>query len=126
MNETIFQSVVDGLRPILPEKWESVIYRADYTEGSYSMKYYVDFGDGKYIDCFKLEKLSKQQILATFRSINKTISTERQNLPDKERWSVMTMMIAPSGRFKTDFDYRDISENMISYQAEWEQRYLGK
>ena len=124
MNEPVFQDIVNALSEILPPKWNRVIYRADYTAGSYSMKYYIDLGDGEYTDCFKLGTPSRQQIISTFRSIHKIIAADRQSLDEKGKWSVMTMMIDSSGKFKADFDYTDISENPISYQKDWEQRYL--
>lgn len=126
MNDAVFQNILDSLGTVLPSKWEKVIFRADYTDGSYSMKFYVDYGNGDYIDCFKLGTPSKQQILSAFRSINKDIAVERQGLSAKEKWSVMTMAIEQSGKFKADFDYTDISKNIISYQTAWEKRYLGK
>lgn len=125
MGDSIFQSIIDILTDILPAKWERLIYRADYAEGSYSMKYYVDLGDKKYTDCFKLGTPSKSQILATFRKLNTIIAPDRQTLSSKEKWSVMTIKIEPSGKFKADFDYTDISERPISYQESWEKKYLN-
>ena len=116
---------MDILADILPAKWERLVYRADYTEDSYSMKYYVDLGKKKYTDCFKLGTPSKSQILATFRKLNTIIAPDRQALSSKEKWSVMTIKIESSGKFKADFDYTDISERPISYQESWEKKYLN-
>ena len=124
MDNEIFQKVYDVLADLLPSKWTKVIFRADYAEGSYGMKYYVAGDDGKFIDCYSLTGVSRLQIIKVFKDINKFLSTVRANLPEKDRWSVMTMTISADGSFKTDFDYTDISESVIAYMAEWEKKYL--
>ena len=124
MNDLMFQDIMDILADILPQKWARAVYRADYTEGSYSMKYYVDLGDGEYTDCFKLGTPTKSQVLSAFRAMNEKIITYRQSLSDKEKWSVLTMTVDSSGKFKADFDFTNISEIPVSYQTDWENRYL--
>lgn len=124
MDNGIFQKVYDVLAGLLPAKWMKVIFRADYTEGSYSMKYYVAVDDGKFIDCYSLPEVSRPQIIQAFKEINKFLSSSRANLPEKDKWSILTMTINANGSFKTDFDYADISESTISYTEDWEKKYL--
>ena len=124
MDNGIFQKVYDVLASLLPVKWQKVIFRADYTEGSYGMKYYVAGDDGRFIDCYSLPGVSRPQIIQAFKEINKTLSSSRTNLSEKDRWSVLTMTINADGSFKTDFDYADISESAIAYMEEWEKKYL--
>ena len=45
-------------------------------------------------------------------------------LPEEKRWTVMTMVVDANGSFKTEYDYCDVSENMITYERTWENRYL--
>lgn len=124
MDSKFFQDIYNRLEPVLPEKWEKVIFRADYTEGSYSMKFYVDFGDGVYVDCYSFSGISKSQLIKVFVTIDKVISPEREKLTKEKKWSVLTMIIDAKGDFKTEFDYSDISESSIEYQAKWEKKYL--
>ena len=124
MNNEIFQKIYDMLADILPVNWAKVIYRADYAEGSYGMKYYAAGDDGKFIDCYSLPNVSRPQSIKAFRDINNFLSPVRANLPEKDRWSVLTMTINADGSFKTDFDYTDISEASIAYMEEWEKKYL--
>ena len=124
MNNDIFQKIYDVFSDLLPVKWLKVIFRADYTEGSYSMKYYVAGDDGRFIDCYSLPGISRPQIIQAFKEINKFLSPERAGLSEKDRWSVLTMTINADGSFKTDFDYSDISESAITYMEEWEKKYL--
>lgn len=124
MDNEIFQKIYDVLADLLPVKWTKVIYRADYTEGSYGMKYYVAGDDGKFIDCYSLPGISRSQILQAFKEINKFLSPSRASLSEKDRWSVFTMIVSGDGSFKTDFDYTDISESAIAYMEEWEKKYL--
>ena len=124
MDNGMFQKVYDVLAGLLPAKWTKVIFRADYTEGSYGMKYYVAEDDGKFIDCYSLPGVSRPQIIQAFKEINKFLSPSRLDLSEKDRWSVLTMTINADGSFKTDFDYSDISESSIVYMEEWENKYL--
>ena len=124
MDSEIFQKIYDALEDFLPVKWSKVIFRADYTEGSYGMKYYAAGDDGKFIDCYSLPNVSSTQIIKAFIEINKVLSPSRTRLPEKDRWSVLTMTINADGSFKTDFDYTDISESSMTYMEEWEKKYL--
>ncbi|MBR4329994.1 MAG: DUF600 family protein, partial [Candidatus Riflebacteria bacterium] len=54
MNQAIYQTIFDKLQNYLPEKWNKLVFFAGYTDGSYSMKYYIEKGDNKYIDCFNI------------------------------------------------------------------------
>ncbi len=124
MNEAIFQNTFDKLQDFLPKSWETVVFYAGYTTGSYSMKFYADCGDGKYIDCFSQEGINKAQLIKLFMSIDKELSAERKKLTDENKWTVFTMVIDAQGHMRTDFDYANIDENTISYEREWKKKYL--
>ena len=124
MNEKLFQIIFDKLQEVVPVKWYKIVFYAGYTKGSYSMKYYVDMGNGKYIDCFSLDGISNMQLMKLFVSIDKEIAEVRTKLDELEKWNVLTMIIDSKGSFKTDFDYNDISDNSISYEKDWKKRYL--
>ncbi len=124
MNEEIFQKVFDQLQDVIPVDWKKIIFYAGYTSGSYTMKYYVDLGDGKFIDCFELKKNSKAELIKLFIEINKIISIERNTLSQNIRWNVLTMIIDENGEMKTEFDYSDLSENSIGFEVEWKNKYL--
>ena len=124
MNEIVFQDVFDRLQDCLPEKWENVILYVAYTTGSYSMKYYSNCGNGEFVDCFKQEGVNKAQLIKLFMGIDKILAPERKALDDKNRWTVMTMIVNKTGEMKTEFDYKDISESAIEYEQEWKKKYL--
>ena len=48
------------------------------------------------------------------------IKQTRNNLPENKRWSVFTMFISSSGKFKTNFSYDNISKTYIEYRNNWE------
>lgn len=125
MDNGIFQSIYEKLIPVLPQNWKTIVFRADYTKGSYSMKFYVDFGGGTYIECYNLANISRSALIKAFMDVNAIISTERRKLQDKDLWSVMTVIMGAEGSFRGEFDYRVIDENMISYQDEWEKKYIS-
>ncbi len=124
MNNDVFQIIFDILQPALPDGWKKVVLFVGYTAGSYTMKYYTSDAEGVYTDCFCQKGASKAQLIKLFMSIDKAVSTERKVLDEKNRWSVMTMIVCSDGSMKTEFDYSDISENAIAYERSWKEKYL--
>ena len=57
-------------------------------------------------------------------NIDKIVSPQRKDLDEKNRWTVMTMIVDSEGNMKSEFDYTDISEIAIQYEREWEKKYL--
>ncbi len=125
MNDKIFQNIFDRLQYYLPEAWKKVIYFAGYTEGSYSMKFYIQDEKGEYTDCFHLQGVSKGQLVKVFMDIDKVLSKEREKLDDKHKWLSFTMIVEENGAMKTDFDYEDCSDDVISYEKSWKEKYLS-
>lgn len=123
MNEKIFQEVFDLLYPCLPQGWGKTILFAGYTTGSYSIKFYCK-EKGTYVDCFHVNGLSGVALIQLFEAIDKVLSRERASLDDKDRWTVLTMMVEENGKMKVDFDYEDHSEDMLSFEREWKKIYL--
>ena len=124
MDDRVFQRVFDHLQELLPASWAKVVFYAAYTSESYSMKFYVDLGDGQYTDCFSMPGLSKHHLITTFISINKELSRERDKQAIENRWNVFTMTVDASGMMHTDFDYTDIGGNLVAYEQEWQKKYL--
>ena len=124
MDNKIFQNIFDTLQPLLPQEWKKLIFFAGYTEGSYTMKYYICNDNNVYTDCFSQKDISRAQLIKLFINIDKIVSSERKKLDEKSRWTVMTMMVDSEGNMKSDFDYVDISETAIQYEREWENKYL--
>jgi hypothetical protein len=124
MSEKMFETIFKMIRDYLPEKWEKVIFFAGYTEGSYSMKYYVKNQAGEYEDCFHLLGLTRPQLIQLFMKIDKTLSAERASLDETKRWTVFTMSVEHDGKIKSEFDYGDHSEDLIAYENEWKKKYL--
>ena len=124
MNELDYQAIFDVLQDVLPPVWEKVVFYAEYTEGSYSMKYFVNINGGSFVDCYQLKEFSKAQIIKVFMNIDKMISPIRSQMEKGKRWNVFTLIVDASGKFRTEFDYADISENTISYHEAWKDKYL--
>ena len=123
--ETInFEYIFGILQSIIPNEWNSIVFYAQYSKGSYSMKYYVNFGNSEYIDCFKLNGITRSEIIKSFIRIDVELSKCRNCLDEDKKWSVLTFQVDNTGKFKTDFEYSDISENTIQYFEEWRKRFL--
>ena len=122
-NGEIRRKVYDALKPLLPapEKWQRVIFRADYAEGSYGMKYYVEMEDGKVVDCFSFPDLSASTVTDVFIDINDSILSEcRNRLPEEDRWSVIIITINRDGSSQVELEYVDLSEQVVSNIVNWE------
>ena len=124
MNNDIFQKIFDLIHPLLSKGWDKMILYVAYTTGSYSMKFYTCDSQGVYTDCFKYKEISKVKLMQLFMSIDKLLTLERRMLDEKNKWSVMTMIVNSDGNMKTEFDYADISENTIAYEESWKEKYI--
>lgn len=122
MSEINFQGIFDKLQEALTDGWKKVIFFAAYTEGSYSMKFYTDLGDGVYVDCFKSAKLNKMQLIKLFMEIDKELSVPRKE--SNPEWTVLTMIVDEEGNMSTKFDYEDVSDHMVDYERKWKEKYL--
>lgn len=121
MDNQIFQKVFDLLQENLIEKWDKIVFRAIYLDGSYNMNYYVK-EKGKYKDCYSLKSMEESQIEDIFMDIDVVLRGERDLISDK--WSVMTAVFDMQGKFQVHYSYDDISENIISFIDEWDKEYL--
>ena len=122
----ISRKVYDALKPLLPasEKWTKVIFRADYAEGSYGMKYYVEMEGGKVVDCFSFLDLSASTVTDVFIDINDSIlSVCRNSLSEEDRWSVIIVTINRDGSSKVELEYVDLSEQVVSNVVNWEKEH---
>ena len=124
MDDKLFQAIYDELKNVLPSEWNRIAFFAEYTQGSYTMKYFVDDGKTGYIDCFKLNNINKSTLIRLFMSIDKIISSERNKLSESQKWSVLSLFIGSDGKINAKFDYTDISENVVSYEQEWKEKWL--
>ena len=124
MPEIMFQSVSDHLQEVLPVSWEKLVFYAGYTMGSYSMKFYIDEGDGNYIDCFQITGLDERRLFMTFVEIDQVLMCERDKQDTTHRWNVFTMIVDSSGAMHADFDYTNIDKNIFAYERQWQEKYL--
>ena len=124
MEENVFQTVFDKLAGFLPEGWKTMVFFAGYTAGSYTMKFYSENGDKKYIDCFSMPGTSKASLIKLFMEVDKTLSAQRKEIGVDKVWTVFTMRVDSDGNMKTDYDYEDHSEDMVSFEEIWEAENL--
>lgn len=124
MKNISYQGIFNTLQEVLPDDWHKVVFYAQYGESSYSMKYFVDTGDGQFTDCFKIKDIPKRDIIKAFAVIDSQIMPIRKELSKKDTWSVMTLVVDDGGNFKADYEYEDISEISIGYYQRWKEKYL--
>ncbi len=124
MEKIDFTNIFGILQDIVPNEWNKIVFYAQYSQGSYSMKYYVDLGNSEYIDCYNLNGISRSEIIRSFMKIDLELSKVRNGLKDEKKWSVLTFQVDNSGKFRAEYEYRDVSENTIQYFEEWKNKYL--
>lgn len=124
MNNEIFQNIFDIIQPTLPNSWKKMVLFVGYTAGSYTMKYYTADEKGEYTDCFSQKEINKVQLIKLFMRIDRVVGPERKKLDEQNKWSVLTMTVTNDGNMKTEFDYADISENVIAYERSWKEKYI--
>ena len=122
MEKMCFNTVFNYLYESLPDNWDRVVFYAMLSEGRYTMKYFVDFGDGKMIDCFTLKNISKSSLFKVFSDIYNVLKEQIENLPQKEQWSSFIMQINGDGSFNANFDYEDISNSFVEKTKDIEKR----
>jgi hypothetical protein len=125
MDHEIFQEVFNLIEVYLPEGWKKVAFFGGYTEGSYSMKFYIQNSDGKYVDCYNISGVKKSTLIDTFIKIDSVLSKQRAALEQGKKWTVFTMLVDEDGKMNTYYDYDNHSDNMISYEKEWMEKYLN-
>lgn len=124
MNGEVIQEVFDKLQDFLPDKWGKVVLFVGYTAVSYSMKFYTCDEKDIYTDCFSQAGTSEDELILLFMQLDKILSRERNTLDDKNKWTVMTMIVKSDGSVKTELAYDDISENFLAYEKQWKETYL--
>ncbi len=123
MNDRIFQQVFDAISRFLPDRWSQVVFFAGYTEGSYSMKFYAREKDSPYTDCFHMPGATVPELIKTFAQIDGFIKNEKGI--DSQPWTIFTMIVGEDGKMRADFEYEDHSQDMLTYEAQWKERYLS-
>lgn len=124
MSEIEYQKVFEEIQKDLPNEWSRMVLFVAYTPGSYSMKYYYSVDGKTYTDCFSNPGVKIPYLITEFSKIDKIISENRKTLPIEKKWTVMTMLVESEGDFNVQYDYSDVSENMIEYEKKWKSKYL--
>ncbi len=124
MGEIDFQKLYEILDSVVLDVWTKIVFRAEYREGSYTMKYYVKDLKGQYIDCYNLPEINDDDIVNAYIAIDKVLYPSRQKLDSDKRWSVLTFVIDSEGSFKTEFCYDDIDEDYSEFNEKWKKKYL--
>lgn len=124
MEEKIFQTIFDKVVDFLPDGWKKMIFFAEYTTGSYTMKFYSENGNKEFLDCFSMPGVSKASLIKLFMEIDRDLSAQRKKLTSERTWTVFTMSVDSDGHMKTYYDYDDHSEDMVAFEKHWEAKYL--
>ena len=105
----VYTKIYDILKATFPKAWKNIVFYTILNPTSYSMKYFVDFGDGMYIDCFSLQKTDIKKLHKSFMNVYKVLSTVRNQLPQKDQWTTFVFMFNAEGKFKVNYSYDDVS-----------------
>ena len=121
--ESVFQDVFSKIEDHLPSDWQRVAIYFAKVNKMMDFKYYVDTGDG-YVVNLRLADYDGLECAKLTIAIDKLLMAERDKLPKKQQWSVFTMFIDSSGKFKVDYYYDNISKTFPQYKADWESKFI--
>ena len=121
LSKEIFQGIFTNIEPLLPAKWEKVVFYVEFGENSYSMDFYVKEREN-FIKCYDLGYISEEEILSAFGRIDMIVAPARAS--DNEMWSNMTMIVDSDGKMYADFDYTDFSQMDHEWKKNWKKKYL--
>ena len=119
-----YQRIYELIAPFFPDDWQRTVLFMEYGESSYTMKFYIKDQSGNYLDCFDLPYASEDDVMNAFEEIDQLVYPARAQLNEKDKWTLMTMVILSSGKFHVDFCYDDLSENYMSFLKQWKAQYL--
>lgn len=119
-----FQAIVNTLQTVFPKKWDKIVFYAEYTSGSYSMKYYFKLASGEYKDCYSIKEINKTQFIKVYKDVDKILSKERDSLSNEKKWFAFTLILNADGKFKSEFDYNSHEEKVLQFQENWKKQYL--
>lgn len=121
--ETNIQQIHDAIADYLPDSWERYAVYFAISGNMFEFKYYVDEGKG-YVDCYALGGYNAVSFYSLAIEMKQILSSERNKLPKREQWSVFTMSVDSTGKFKVEYFYDDISKSYIAYRQEWEAKHV--
>ena len=121
-----YQLISDYLQPVLPRAWSKVCLYAEVTD-SYSEIFYYCFVDGQImpIQCYNLVdsyRLTEESIDAVLSKIANVLKGYWLNATDK--WSVMTYVLFPDGKFEVIYDYSDLTDGSYEFKEDWKKKHL--
>ena len=118
-----FQDIYNKLLDVMPIGWDNAIFMAEYTSGSYSMRCFVKEKADEYTDVMKLKGVTKTQIIKTYKTLNDIFQKERNKL-NESCWYAVTFSFDKEGKFRSDFDYTNHEENVISFIDDWMKKHI--
>lgn len=119
-----YQEIYNELEQYFPAAWERIVYYAEYGEGVYQMEFFVRDATGKYTKCFDLNGVAMEDLLSSFKKIDRMIKEVRKDLDDKDKWSNLTVIIEKTGEFDAQFDYTNLLDSGYEYKEAWKKKYL--
>ena len=122
--DRVIQKIFDTIEPFAPNGWAKLVFYAEYDQYSYSMEFYA-LSDGRFVKCFDLPGVSRNDLIEAFDKIDKALATERKKLSGKNTWTSMTMVVQSDGKVKVDYDYADLTEGAYAYKKAWKKKYLN-
>ena len=120
MSKEISDELFDIIQDYLPQEWDKVVYWALYTSNSYTMKFFVKKND-KYTDCFDI--ITEEELYELFKKLNNLIK-ENRGKTKNDKWTAMILTVNSDGKFKTKYEYNDIDDNFIEYEANIKKEFL--
>ncbi len=120
----LYSTIFDYLQVSFPKTWKRIIFYTIMASESYSMKYFIDYGDGNFIDCFSAKDADQRMIRKAFMDVYQVLNKHRRQLPEKEQWSTFVFSINNEGKLKVNYGYDEI-QSFHNKEVELEKQILS-
>lgn len=122
ISNTLYQNIYEELSKYMAPGWEKLVVYLEYGAASYSFSFYIK-KKNEYIKCYDLPYVTDDDLVKSFKEIDKFVSKERDK--ENEPWTNMTMVVDNAGNMRTDFDFTDLLQDSYQYRKRWKEKYLN-
>lgn len=129
LQQKMYQDIFIKLQTYLPNNWKKVDFHCYHTSEYFGIKFYVLTENNEWVDCFNL--LDKKLRTELFLTIDELVANVWNQLPKKNKWYVLNMIIDNHGHIDVSYDYADNEkeneDNLFAYlhneEKEWDNKF---
>ena len=128
LQQKVYQDIFSKIQEFLPTDWQKVDFHMYHTSRFFGIKYFVLTKENEWVDCFKI--LDENVETELFLSIDDDVAVVWNQLPKKQKWYVLNMIIDNQGYINVSYDYADGVQNddlfmyLHNKEKQWEKKFI--